>query len=309
MAQRVDCLVIGAGPAGLTAATYLARFRRSVQVIDASESRASLIPISHNCPGYPDGVSGNDLLARLRAQASRYGVSVIAGSVERLSRLEDGTFLASSPRAKTKAKKVLLATGVVDIEPAFPGLNDAVRRGYVRHCAICDGYEVIGRKVAVIAQNQNAMKEALFIRTYAADLTLFALGSLGEEDHQRLKSAGITVIEGAMPALRLEQDKILTLQTVNGKEYRFDAVYSVLGNQVRSGLAVSMGARHAPDMTLIVDQHQETSVAGLYAAGDVVHSLDQIAVAFGEAAIAATSMHNGLNSEGWTSGYRSPSRG
>lgn len=305
--ESIDCLVIGAGPAGLTAATYLARFRRTIQVIDAGESRASLIPISHNCPGYPDGISGRDLLARLRAQASRYGVSISAGSVGKLAKQEDGSFLASTAHAQTRARMVLLATGVVDIEPAFPGLADAVRRGYVRHCPICDGYEVIGKKVAVIAQDSEAMKEALFIRTYASELTLFTLGNklaLCAEDHQKLQSAGIAVVEEGIPALRMEGDRIAALQTLSGKEYEFDAVYSALGDQVRSDLALALGANRAADKTLMVDDHNATSVAGLYAAGDVVHSLDQIAVAFGEAAIAATSMHDRLNTEGRVAGYR-----
>jgi thioredoxin reductase (NADPH) len=308
--ESVDCLVVGAGPAGLTAATYLARFRRTIQVIDGGESRASLIPISHNCPGYPDGVCGPDLLVRLRAQASRYGVSVTAGSVRKLARQPDGGFLASTADAQIRARMVLLATGVVDIEPAFPGLQDAVRRGYVRHCPICDGYEVIGKKVAVIAQHSEAVKEALFIRTYASELTLFTLGkelALGEEDYQRLTSAGIAVIEEGVPALRMEGDRIAAVQTLSGKEYSFDSVYSALGDNVRSDLALDLGANHAADKTLIVDEHQATSIAGLYAAGDVVHSLDQIAVAFGEAAIAATSMHDRLNTEGWVTGYRTRS--
>ncbi|WP_350357446.1 NAD(P)/FAD-dependent oxidoreductase [Paraburkholderia fungorum] len=305
--KTVDCLVIGAGVAGLTAATYLARFRRSVTVVDAGQSRASLIPLSHNCPGYPDGIAGPDLLARLRAQASRYGVRIIAGTVQNLSLQEDRTFLALTESTHIRARKVLLATGVIDVEPAFPGLDDAVHRGLVRHCPVCDGYEVIGKKVAVIAQDTEALKEALFIRTFTADLTLFTLGdsvAFSDEDREKLKTAGITVIEDGIPALRMEGDRIAALQTCSGKEYEFDSIYSALGDTVRSDLALSLGADHAPDRTLIVNQHMATSVAGLYAAGDVVHSLDQIAVAFGEAATAATAMHNCLTEEGWLAGDR-----
>ncbi|MDI7047738.1 hypothetical protein QMN58_30020, partial [Escherichia coli] len=115
--------------------------------------------------------------------------------------------LFAQPRKQIRARKVLLATGVIDVEPAFPGLDDAVHRGLVRHCPICDGYEVIGKKVAVIAQDTEALKEALFIRTYTADLTLFTLGhsvAFSEEDRQKLTTAGITVIEDGIPALRME---------------------------------------------------------------------------------------------------------
>src|SRR5688500_8938070 len=91
----LDCLVVGGGPAGLTAAIYLARFRRSFRVIDAGDSRASWIPLSHNHAGFPDGISGNALLARMRAQAERYGTVIEGGEVGRLERLEGGGFAAS----------------------------------------------------------------------------------------------------------------------------------------------------------------------------------------------------------------------
>ena len=301
--DEIDCLIVGAGPAGLVAATYLARFRRRIQVIDAGESRASLIPISHNCPGYPDGISGHDLLDRLREQAHRYGVSVTTGVVEKLTREEDGGFLASTANTHTKARMVLLATGVVDMGPPLPGLDDAVRGGNIRYCPICDGYEVIGKKVALIAQDSEAVKEALFIRTYAAELTLFTLGNrlaLTDDDRRKLEEANIVVVEEGMPDLRIEGQQRTALQTRNGKAYRFDAVYAALGDNVRSNLALDLGAAHAPDRTLRVDEHKCTSVPGLYAAGDVVYSLDQIAVAFGEAASAATSIHDRLNAEGRT---------
>ena len=303
MADEVDCLIVGAGPAGLVAATYLARFRRRIQIIDAGKSRASLIPISHNCPGYPDGISGHDLLARLTEQAHRYGVDVTAGVVERLVRQEDGGFLASMGNTQIKARMVLLATGVVDVGPPLPGLDEAVRGGNIRYCPICDGYEVIGRKVALIAQDSEALKEALFIRTYAADLTLFTLGNklaLTHDDRRKLQEANIVLVEQGMPELRIEEQQRTTLQTRDGKVYRFEAVYAALGDDVRSNLALELGATHAPDGTLKVDEHKCTSIPGLYAAGDVVYSLDQIAVAFGEAAGAATSIHDRLNAEGRT---------
>src|SRR4051812_27084785 len=86
----LDCLVVGAGPAGLTAATYLARFRRAIAVVDAGNSRARWIPTSHNVPGFPLGVAGDTLLQRLHAQACEYGVSIEDGCIARLERVDDG---------------------------------------------------------------------------------------------------------------------------------------------------------------------------------------------------------------------------
>ncbi|WP_454734125.1 hypothetical protein [Cupriavidus basilensis] len=159
--------------------------------------------------------------------------------------------MASTEQRQIQARKVLLATGVIDIEPAFPGLTDAIHCGLVRHCVICDGYEVIGKKAAVIAQDNEAIKEALFIRTYASELTLFTLGNkvaLSEEDHQRLKAAGIAVVEEGIPALRVEGTRIAALQTHSGKEYQFDTLYSA-GRQceVRSRLRLGRGSRARQD--------------------------------------------------------------
>src|SRR5213079_1922817 len=92
--ELIDCLVIGAGPAGLTAAIYLGRFRRSFAIVDAGSSRALLIPTSHNHAGFPDGIGGRELLARMRRQAEKYGASVINGTVSALEKDGDGWFRA-----------------------------------------------------------------------------------------------------------------------------------------------------------------------------------------------------------------------
>jgi thioredoxin reductase (NADPH) len=295
--RPLDCLIIGAGPAGLTAATYLARFRRSVQVLDAGDSRAALIPISHNCPGFPDGIAGTELLARCRAQAERYGAEVAPGRVTSLERLENGTFRALCDGRPLRARTVLLATGVVDIEPLLPNLPEAVRQGYVRHCPICDGYEIIDQAVAVIGCGKNAIREALFIRTYTADLTLLTLGrTMGLTDTERatLREANIRAIEEPVGEVFIEAGRIAALRMAGGLCHRFDTLYSALGATVRSELAREAGAACGEGESLAVDSHQQTTVPDLYAAGDVVSALNQISVATGHAAIAATAIHNRL---------------
>lgn len=106
-----DCLIVGGGPAGLITATYLARFRRETRVIDGGGSRAALIPTSHNYPGFPDGISGRELLVRLREQSRRYGAALTAGTVEKLERVADGTFRAYAGDETIEARSIVIATG------------------------------------------------------------------------------------------------------------------------------------------------------------------------------------------------------
>ncbi len=298
----LDCLIIGGGPAGLIAATYLARFRRNVEVIDAGSSRASLIPLSHNCPGFPDGITGDELLTRLRDQATRYGARLADGRIEYLSRNEAGIFTAMNGHEAIQARNVLLATGVLDIEPALPNLADAIRQGYIRHCPICDGYEIIDKKVAVIGQGKSLLREAIFLRHYTDQLTVLTLGEnigLDESDHKLLQQHGIRVIDEPIVEVYIEHGKIAALRGHGGTRHQFDTLYSALGTKVRSELALALGAACDDQHCLVVGQdHVETSIPGLYAAGDVVSGLNQISVAAGQAAIAATAIHNRLRDVG-----------
>lgn len=295
--MALDCLIVGGGPAGLTAAIYLARFRREIRVIDAGSSRASLIPTSHNYPGFPEGIGGDDLLARLREQARRYGALLTAGHVDAIARAGEDGFLARSGTEKIEARTLLLATGVVDVEPVLPNLKDAIRSGLVRHCPICDGFEVIGKKVAVIGRGAKGVKEAHFIRHYTDALTLFTLGEDHEislDDQIALDAAGIAVVVEPLVEICTELGAIAGVTTRSGKTYRFDTLYSALGRNVRSELARGIGAACDATGQIVVDDKLRTSIPNLYAVGDVANDLNQIAVAAGHAAIAATCIHNVL---------------
>jgi len=289
---RVDVLVIGAGPGGLTAATYLARFRRSVRVADGGRPRACWIPVSHNMPGFPEGITGEDILRRMTAQAEEFGAVVEAGRVERLAAHGEG-FTARLSGRDVRARAVILATGVVDRKPPIPGVDDAIERSLVRICPICDGYEATGKAVAVIGDDAMGLREAAFLRTYSDRVTLIHVGDGPPPLPHEAERLGVEVLAGPVEALRLREDRATCL-TWGGAERSFDHVYSALGTTPAIDLAVRLGARRADDGRLAVDDHQATSVPGLWAVGDVVRGLNQIAVATAEAAVAATAVHNHL---------------
>ena len=294
--SEVDCLVVGAGPAGLTAAIYLARFRRRIALYDAGNSRASYIPRTRNYPGFPDGISGNELLDRRRAQARRYGTEVRHGLVESL-RLEDGRFVARAGGGEVRAGKVLLATGIVDKEPEIANLREAIDAGCIRLCAICDGHEVIDRKVAVYGPAESTVGHALFMRTFSPDVTLLvprADAPASAATRARLEDYGVRFVPNAVCEVFMTADRKAGVRFDDGSQMRFDTLYPSLGCRPRSDLALGLGAQCDEVGELKVDRHQQTSVPGLYAVGDVVSALNQIAVATGHAAIAATAIHNSL---------------
>jgi thioredoxin reductase (NADPH) len=294
--EPFDCVIVGAGAAGLTAAIYLARFRRRIKVIDAGASRMQSIPTSHNYPGFASGIHGNALLQRLREQAGHYGAAVTHGVVERL-RQSDGMFIAASADEQWQARHVLLATGVIDVEPDFPDVKRAVAEGCVRYCPVCDGFEAIGKNVAVVGRDAGGFGEARFVRHFAEAVSVFSLTEplrVNAHEQAELNAAGVRVVQAPVERLAFDEAGAMRVHLQGGDNEHFDMVYVALGTLVNAGLAQALGAHCDDDGELIVDAHQQTSVDGLYAAGDIVAGLNQITVAMGHAAIAATAIHNRL---------------
>ncbi|WP_216839293.1 NAD(P)/FAD-dependent oxidoreductase [Caulobacter sp. S45] len=296
MTEILDCLIIGGGPAGLTAAIYLARFHLRVTVVDAGASRAGLIPCSRNVPGFPDGVSGPELLHRMRRQAEAYGAHIERGRVDRVGGGER-YFTAEYDDAAVAAKTVLLATGVTNRRPEMPAEihHAALHAGRLRYCPVCDGFEVTDQRVAVIGSGDHGVREAAFLRAYTADVTLIANADRHDLDsvqRQQLESIGVAVVDGPVANFRLTEAG-LAFDCAEGSVC-FDAVYPALGSDVHSALAAALKADLTAEGCIKVDAHQRTSQPGLFAAGDVVIGLDQISHACGEAGVAATTIRNDL---------------
>ncbi|WP_040485553.1 NAD(P)/FAD-dependent oxidoreductase [Lutibaculum baratangense] len=294
--EPLDCIVIGGGPAGLTGAIYLARFRRSFVVFDSGASRASIIPRTHNHPGYPEGISGGELLERLRAQATRYGAPLLNEEVTALDRLSDGGFEARTAGGRSvRARTVLYAAGAMDVEAQVPDLAGAIASGRIRYCPICDGFEACERRIAVMGTGTSAIGEAIFLRTYSEDVTVLshrvALDA-GAEEMERILDHHLGWEEAPVIGFAWD-DRGIEAITPGGRR-RFDTLYVALGLKVRSQLAISLGAEAGQNGSLLIDDHARTGIPGLYAAGDVADGLDQISIGMGEAAKAATDIHNRL---------------
>lgn len=299
MSDLVDCLIIGGGPAGLTAAIYLARFHLRVRVVDAGASRAALIPCTHNHAGFPDGIAGRDLLDRMRRQAVIFGADVGRGKVDLVRPVESG-LVAETESGPIQTRTVLLATGVANHRPEMDrDLHEAaLDAGRLRYCPVCDGFEVTDKTIAVIGTGARGTKEALFLRAYTRQVTLISNAEshrLSLDERSELDAGGVEVLDG--PAVDFELDPTgLSVSTSRGQR-RFESIYPALGSDVHSNLARALGADLNDEGCIKVDAHQRTSAPRLYAAGDVVSGLDQISHAMGEAGVAATTIRNDLATE------------
>lgn len=296
MEQPLDCLIIGAGPAGLTAAIYLARFHLRIAVIDAGRSRAAMIPRTHNHAGHPGGIAGTELLRLMREQAAEFGVEVQMAKVESLVR-EGLGFRASADGNAWAARSVLLATGVVNNRPPMADEvhDEALARGLLRYCPVCDGYEASDQRIGVIGTGSRGHGEALFLRGFSRDVTLVSPEGEHELDageRAELERLGVTLVGGPCARLRIECEAIVVPSPCEA--LAFDTVYPALGSVIRSELALALGAKANSEGCIEIDAHQRTSVKGPYAAGDVTRGLDQISHAMGQAGVAATAIRNDL---------------
>jgi thioredoxin reductase (NADPH) len=232
----------------------------------------------------------------MREQAEKFGVQITHAVVERLDHHGD-TFSARVGDDAIAARSVLLATGVVNNRPRMDDADHdaALAQGLIRYCPICDGFEVTDRKVPVIGSQTHGYNEAVFLRMYTSDVTLIAPDgalSLTAAERHHLIELGVALHDG--PCGPLEFRARFMLVRLPEKALVFDAIYPALGSVLRSECAVAVGAKATKEGRRVVDDHQRTTIPGLYAAGDVAKGLDQISHAMGEAGVAATTIRNDL---------------
>jgi thioredoxin reductase (NADPH) len=295
--ETLDCLIVGGGAAGLIAAVYLGRYRRRVAVIDEGRSRLTWIPKTRNVLGFPEGIEGTELLERMRLHAQNYGARLEIGKVESLVRSDDGVFEAQAGSLRLRARFVILATGARDVEPDVTGLAESLKAGHVRYCPVCDGFETQGRRVAVLGREVHGLRESAFVAGFDNEVTWLSMDSHGQcaqGDLARLQERGVKIVEHHPRHIVCRPDAGISVEMHNGEILEFDVLYPALGLTHASELATRMGAQAQEDGQLVVDDHYQTTVPGLYAAGDVAAGLNQINVAAGQAAIASTAIHNQL---------------
>jgi thioredoxin reductase (NADPH) len=303
MDGSIDCVIVGGGPAGLTAALYLARYRRTTRVFDAGESRARLIPVARNVPGFPSGINGEAWLANLREQLTPYDVTPEPARVEAIEAVSDGFRIDYRPigggdaqtARSVHAGRVLLAAGIRDGLPSVPNADELTRSGLFRLCPICDGYETEGKRIAMLGPAKCALSHAIFMRTFSRDVSVVAsdLDALSDAEVDSAAASGVGLIALSRLDAPRGADQAVLIIGASGAIHRFDSVYPVMGCDPRTDV-LGLDVERDEDGMVRTDKHQRTSIERLYAAGDIVNTLNQISVAAGEAAIAATAIHKSL---------------
>ena len=293
MNKTYDAIIVGAGPAGLTAATYLRRFHRDVLVIHNNDSRAEWIPESNNCPGFPQGVTGTQLLARMKCQAEAFDTPFIEGTVERLEKTDTAFNVIIEP-GTYNASRVILATGMKDRLPEVTWVEDAVAKHAMRLCSICDAYEASDQRIGVYGRLTDIASHGTFLRSYSAHVHLIP-SDADDVDHPKVEEAREAGVHVHRFGGELGFDgESCFWRNDEGQTFTFHTVYPFMGSITTAQLAADIGAELTDTKEMLVDKNQMTTVDGLYAIGDVVSGLNQISVAVGQAAVASCHLHNAL---------------
>jgi thioredoxin reductase len=292
-----DCVIVGAGPAGLNAALVLGRARRRVVVLDDARPRNYATHEMHGVLGH-DGVDPADLRARGRAELAGYGVEVVSAEVDEAA-VRDGVVRLGSARGVEVARTVLLATGMLDEVPDIPGFTGVW--GTTAHtCPYCDGFEHRDERIAVLASGARGEHLAVLLRQWSGDVVLLSNGphDLAEDQLARVRALGIPVIETPVVALEGDDDgRLRRVRLDDGEALERDALFFYVGWRLRNQLAQRLGCELRDDGSIAVDTAQATTVDRVYAAGNCTDPRALVPTAAGAGVAAAVAINVRLSLE------------
>ncbi|ASA78393.1 thioredoxin-disulfide reductase [Thermococcus sp. 5-4] len=308
-----DVLIIGAGPAGFTAAIYAARFGLETLIISKDlGGNMALTDLIENYPGFPEGISGSELTNRMHEQVKKLGVEVIFDEVERIDPTECAYYegpckfaIKTKNGKEYKAKTIIITVGAAPRKLHVPGEEEFTGRG-VSYCATCDGPLFKGKKVVVVGGGNTALQEALYLKSIGVDVTLVHRRDKFRADkilQDRFKESGIpailnTVVTEIKGDGKVEAVKLRNRVTGEETEMPVDGVFIFIGYEPKTDFVKHLGITDEYGY-IPVDMYMRTKVKGIFAAGDITNVFKQIAVAVGQGAIAANSAKELL--EEWNS--------
>ena len=296
--EHYDVIIIGGGPAGLSAAIYCARFRLRTLVIDKGRGRTFWANKIHNYFGFPEGVKGRELLDQGRDQAERFGAEFLDGFVEHVSQPDDDKPLQVTTKIGRKDSRwrrdtcqyLVIASGIMDLHPDIK--NKFVYAGIsVHYCMVCDGFEMIDKKVAVFADCAHAVGVAETLRWFTEDLVVLTNGKqcgVTDKIRKRLSAQGIDLIEKPIDKILGKKRHIEGVAFTDGSTIDVDAGYVSMGSTYYNQAARDLSLELIDETRIVVDEVNRTSNPRVYAIGDLRPGGNQVAIAVGAGAVAGT---------------------
>jgi thioredoxin reductase len=296
LSSLFDCVIVGGGPAGLTAAVFLGRYLRKTLVVDAGEGgRNRAARGIHGFLGHHE-ISPEDLRAAGRREAHAVGVEFLQARAESITRSGD-CFEIATTKGTARARRVLLAYGIADELPDLDRFEEYFGSS-VFHCPDCDGYENRGKSIGVIGQGKSVAGLALELLQWTDRFTIFTDGEDREMDAaqiSKLQAQGIAVLEDPISGLVGEDGKLTSVRLRSGESFDCEALFFTLGTRRSCSLAEDAGCTIVEGgIDIEVGERGETSVEGIWAAGDLVAGSQLVIKASADGAIAAISINQSL---------------
>ena len=310
--QEYDIIIIGAGPAGLTAGMYAGRQNSKTLVIDKGMAGGLglEVPMMQNYPGF-DLIAGMELIQKMKAQSENYCEIMENTVIDSIEKTDDGFIIKTknSPLLMTSddegkkefiTKSIILATGASHRHLNVPGEEEFLGRG-VAYCATCDGMFFIGRDVLMVGGGNSAVTEALYLKNLGCNVKLVhRRDELRCEHHlqKALEENGIEVLwNSTIEEIKgdMAVESVTLLRDGKEEDYKTDAVFVAIGEDPSNDLAKELGVALDDAGYIITDKSQATNVSGVYSAGDITGGVKQWVVACGEGAVAAISAYEFLN--------------
>jgi thioredoxin reductase (NADPH) len=296
--EHAEVIIVGGGPAGLSAAAYLGRALRDTLVIDEGKSMARWEPDVQNYLGFPTGVDGKDLLRLGREQARRYQARFRRDRILRATARKE-YFHLRGRKGLYSCHRLLLATGIFHIPPDIPGVDPCLGHSMF-FCKDCDGYRVQGKTVAVYGCTNESVRYALGMLLYSPRVLIVTDGRRPKWDREQarhLNECRIPVWTKTIRNVRHHGNHGRALEFEDCTELLVDAVFTTRGDIYFNELAKGFGARVDKEGQILVDANMRTSVKGLYAAGCVTPANCQMIIAAGQGATAAQAINHDLLEE------------
>ncbi len=300
--ENFDIIIIGAGPAGLTAGLYAGRQNSKALVIDKglAGGLGSEVPMMENYPGF-DLISGMELISKMKPQCEKFSEIRENQIIEDIEKRDDGIYIKTKSSIgddfnEYLTKSVILATGASHKHLNVPGESEFLGRG-VAYCATCDGMFFVNRNVLMVGGGNSAAQEALYLKNIGCNVKIVHRRDSLRCEHrleELLQEKGVEILwNSTIKEIRGEMavNSVTLVRDGVEEEYETDAVFVAIGDEPSNGLAKQLGVELDENGYIITDKSQSTNVSGVYAAGDITGGVKQWIVACGEGAVAAISAY------------------